>query len=192
MIYEDAMFIAEEVLRESAQFSTLVRKETLSRFINRERQKIRPIEPTYEDFELTIEFIEAHYPNMQVSLHEDTTGAKIIFVKSTRSTQILNRAKHLFSDGTFKECPKQFKQIFSIHAFIKSGEDVVKSVPLAFFLTRNRKTPTYRKVFLIYLYIIFCQSLYRHFEAKLYIYKGAPWIPISETGNPKFYRAATF
>ena len=44
---------------------------------------------------------------------------------------ILSQAKNWYVDAIFKVVHKPFTQLFSIHAFVKSGENV-KQIPLLF------------------------------------------------------------
>ncbi|CAF4466834.1 unnamed protein product [Rotaria socialis] len=50
-------------------------------------------------------------------LHEDN---KMIIFTTTSNLSILEACKHWFADGTFKVCPKDFYQMFTLHGLFKS------------------------------------------------------------------------
>ncbi|CAF4857054.1 unnamed protein product [Rotaria socialis] len=65
----------------------------------------------------------------------------IIFTTKT-NLSLLKSCKHWFVDGTFKVCPEEFYQLFTLHALLKS---VI--VPLVYGLLIGKKASDYKKFF---------------------------------------------
>ena len=59
---------------------------------------------------------------------------------------ILSQAKNGYTDATFKVVRKPFTQLFSVHAFVKSGESV-KQIPLIFAIMSGKRKQDYTDVF---------------------------------------------
>ncbi|XP_028408197.1 uncharacterized protein LOC114530772 [Dendronephthya gigantea] len=58
---------------------------------------------------------------------------------------LLKQAKVWYMDATFKVVKDPFKQLFSIHAFVRQNSDV-KQIPLAFILMSGKKRRDYKHV----------------------------------------------
>jgi hypothetical protein len=65
--------------------------------------------------------------------------------------QILQQAKRWSLDGTFKVVADPFEQMWSIHAFVRSG-DSLEQIPLVICLMSRRKTKDYITVRIFVLY----------------------------------------
>ena len=60
-----------------------------------------------------------------------TRNSRHIIFASNRQLDVLASSKVWYMDGTFKIVRKPFTQMFSIHAFLRTGDDT-KQVPLVF------------------------------------------------------------
>ncbi|GBN56320.1 hypothetical protein AVEN_183778-1 [Araneus ventricosus] len=71
---------------------------------------------------------------------------RIIVFGTPKGKDILQKSKKFYSDGAFKSCPKQFLQIYSLHADIGSSLEDVNIIPIVFALLPN-KTQATQKLF---------------------------------------------
>ncbi|CAF4231708.1 unnamed protein product [Rotaria magnacalcarata] len=72
-------------------------------------------------------------------LHEDN---KMIIFTTTSNLSILEACKHWFADGTFRVCPKDFYQMFTLHGLFKS-----QVIPLVYGLLIGKSTSDYDQFF---------------------------------------------
>ena len=115
---------------------------TLARNANRKREKGRPHHPTTLVFELNHHAIPEHFLQYDVTIE----GNRHIMLATPHQIQLLKLAENWFVDGTFRVVRKPFSQMFSIHAFIRSGENL-KQVPLFFAIMSGKRTVDYSTIF---------------------------------------------
>jgi len=72
-------------------------------------------------------------------LHEDEN---LIIFTTDSNLSVLKACKHWFADGTFKVCPDDFYQMFTLHGLFKS-----QIIPLAYGLLIGKKASDYDKFF---------------------------------------------
>ena len=70
---------------------------------------------------------------------------RILLFATDAGLDCLTRSEHWFADGTFKSRPLLFDQLFTIHAYKSDGDNVL-CFPVAYCLTPNRTTATYRRI----------------------------------------------
>lgn len=121
----------------------LPKVNNLIRMTNQVREDLRPVEPKDLNFVIDTEYLQSQ-DFLIGDIHVDEER-HILFATPVQ-LQILQYAKRWFCDGTFKILPKQFQQMWSIHAFIRKGESI-KQIPLVLCLMSRRKTRDYVAVF---------------------------------------------
>ena len=111
------------------------------RMANRKRQDMRPTDPTTLDFDLESQHLPEDFMQSDIWVRE---RRHIIFA-SPHQLDLLRKAKTWYMDATFYVVKDPFKQLFSVHAFLRQ-DDVTKQVPLAFVLMSGKKRKDYTKV----------------------------------------------
>lgn len=143
--FKPASLLVRNSVREKvpspAACEALPRMRNMEKAVNYFRRKKRPKEPTNKDFELDINHIPADF--LLEDLH--LNGERHILFATKKQLQLLSKAKTWYVDATFKIVKKPFKQLFSIHAFVKRNEEVVQ-FPLLFCLMSARTTVDYKAI----------------------------------------------
>lgn len=73
-------------------------------------------------------------------LHQDTQWGLLIFMSPTSAVK-LQQCSDVYVDGTFKTCPRPFKQLVTVHG--KYGDRII---PFAFCMLRSKETGLYREM----------------------------------------------
>ncbi len=114
----------------------------LVRQVNYLRQKMRPKEPGRK--EIDFEFDEKWMPE---SFHwvdiSDVPGARQLVFATKKQLKVLLKAKTWYGDGTFKIVRLPFKQLFTLHAFLKSPSGDIKQCPLLYGLMSRMEAKDY-------------------------------------------------
>jgi hypothetical protein len=67
--------------------------------------------------------------------------------------ELLGKAKIWYMDGTFRVVKDPFQQLFSIHTFVQSGDNM-KQIPLVFVIMSGKCTEDYYQVYIYILNIL--------------------------------------
>ena len=103
---------------------SLPKPENMARAANRLRQQLRPEDPTDLAFEISEENIPDDFLKADVCIQ----SKRHLVLPTSQQLQQLVKAKNWYVDRTFKLCSQPFSQLFTINAFVKSG-DQAKQVP---------------------------------------------------------------
>ena len=124
-----------------AQCEALPPIESVIRSVNDYRKNGRPKDPTTKDFDLKVEAISDDFLLEDIIMN----GERHVIFSTKQQLKLLEHAKTWFVDGTFKFVKALFKQLFSIHAMVRSNEDVLQ-VPLACILMSRRQACDYQLI----------------------------------------------
>ena len=109
--------------------------KSLYRTANRVRQATRPNHPTNLMFDLNLDAIPEDLVQADISVQ----GRRHFLLATTFMLSLLLSAKNWFVDGTFRVDRATFVQLFSIHAFIRQGDNL-KQIPLVYFLMSGKSS----------------------------------------------------
>jgi len=89
------------------------------------------------------------FPDGSGFLLDDTKDDqdRILIFANDKGKSVLKTCKQFFIDGTFKCCPKLFKQIYSAHADLRTTKTEISVVPVAFALLPDKKEKKYAHVY---------------------------------------------
>jgi len=132
--------------------------KTIRSQLNRKRAQILPPIPhVIEDINLEGEWEQAWNGEPFLS-HQDNAWGIIIF--ATRRNYIkLKQCDNIYIDGTFKTCPKPFKQFVTIH-----GNYMGRVLPFVMCLVTGKQVGQYRQIF-------------QHLKQKVLQHSGEDWDP---------------
>ena len=144
-MFRPASAIVNEVLLEERvdehPCPSLPKPENMARAANSLRQQLRPEDPTDLAFDISEENIPAGFLKGDVR----SRSKRHLLFATNQQLQQLVLAKNWYVDGTFKLCRQPFTQLFTINAFVRSGEQA-KQVPLLFVLMSGKRKRDYRTV----------------------------------------------
>ena len=110
----------------------------LKRTCNYRRQKRRPLDPQSLDNEILYDHIPDDFLIADIKLN----GARHLMFATTKQLRLLGKADVWYLDGTFDVIRDPYKQLYSIHAFVKYG-DSIKQFPMVFIMMSRRQTQDY-------------------------------------------------
>ncbi|ELP91144.1 hypothetical protein EIN_270400 [Entamoeba invadens IP1] len=110
-----------------------ITQSTLERFV--QRNKVHKIEPnSYDDIIISVGDFNLLFKDEQIGI--------LIFGNSEQLT-MLARCKEVFMDGTFRSCPKQFYQLYTLHCQLQNNQ----TFPAIHYLLKNKTLNTYETLF---------------------------------------------
>lgn len=121
--FRSAGAIADEVLvahLTDAPCPAVPKVSNLVRQANRKRQKTRPQDPTDLEFEVD----QRHIPDNFLQADVKVGDRRHLVFSTPGMISLLKQAKVWYMDATFKVVKDPFKQLFSIHAFVRQSNDI--------------------------------------------------------------------
>lgn len=77
----------------------------------------------------------------------DASGKRILVFAVSDAESMLKDGQTFFFDGTFKSCPKQFAQLYTVHVDMGSTENETNVLPVLFALLPDKRESTYDTFF---------------------------------------------
>jgi MULE transposase domain/FLYWCH zinc finger domain len=114
------------------------------KYIRAQNKEVLPKEPVGQDFEFNQEFFSEHYPEAIFREHKDE-NSRVILITTLALLRMLCVAIYQMGDGTFWTAPKNFYQLFIIHA--PAHRNFRQAVPCVFALLTGKAQSDYNKMF---------------------------------------------
>ena len=134
--------IVEDVFLHQENSSNLPKMINCKEMVNYHRRKFRPKQPDSLMFILDHTYVPDNFLQKDISAKNE----RILIFGNETQLQILAYSKLLYMDGTFKVVKYPFKQLFTIHTFLKKNGDL-KQVPMLFAFLSSKKKTAYSLLF---------------------------------------------
>lgn len=143
-----ARIYAKNVLNLSEEGRKQISKEqTIKRSLRRIRSNIYPKLQSINELNLQNSKWATTGGNdpQQFLLYDNcNNNNRILVFASHPCLKAMSTSKHLFMDGTFATCPREFYQVYIIHAQIGHG-----NIPIVYALLQNKTKETYKELLLV-------------------------------------------
>ena len=108
--------------------------------MQKERLKSRPVEPKTLTDRIDLSYINAEELLIsEVLMEKDgVVEARHLILGTNEQLSLLQQCSTIYVDGTFKCTRPPFQQLFGIHTFLRSGQNI-KQVPLINVLMTRRE-----------------------------------------------------